>query len=250
MQLTFTRPIVFFDLETTGTDVQKDRIVQISLIKLYPDKKEETLSYLINPEMSIPVGATAIHGISNADVKDEPNFKIRSNEIFIFLKGCDIGGYNIHNFDLPLLRNEFIRAGINYEIEGISIIDSMVIYKKKERRDLTAAYKFYCNKNLENAHNAEADIRATMEVFLAQVEKYNDIGSNLEEISAFSSFNDSRPADINGKFLYNKNNELIFNFGSHKGERVIDNADYAKWMLTRDFPADTVALIKKIFGLP
>ncbi len=250
MQLTLTRPIVFFDLETTGTDVQKDRIVQISLIKLYPDKKEETLSFLINPEMPIPTGATAIHGISNDDVKDEPNFKIRSNEILSFITGCDIGGFNIHNFDLPLIRNEFIRVGINYEIEGVSIIDAMVIFKKKERRDLTAAYKFYCNKNLENAHNAEADIRATMEVFLAQVEKYNDIGSNLEEIAAFSSFNDSRPADINGKFLYNKNNELIFNFGSHKGERVIDNEDYARWMLTRDFPENTKAIIRKLFEHP
>ncbi len=247
MQLTLSRPIVFFDLETTGTDVQKDRIVQISLIKLYPDKKEETLSFLVNPEMPIPVGATAIHGISNEDVKNEPNFNLRSKEIYNFIEGCDIGGFNIHNFDLPLLRNEFIRAGINYAIEGISIIDSMVIYKKKERRDLTAAYKFYCNKDLENAHNAEADIRATMEVFLSQVEMYNDMGRSLKEIASFSSFSDSRSADINGKFLYDKNNELIFNFGSHKGERVIDNADYARWMLGRDFPEDTKALIKKLF---
>ncbi len=250
MKLTLNRPIVFFDLETTGTDVQKDRVVQISLIKLYPDNKEETLSFLINPGIPIPAGATAIHGITNEDVKNEPDFIMRSKEIYAFMEGCDIGGFNIHKFDLPLIRNEFYRAGIDYKIDGISIIDSMVIYKKKERRDLTAAYKFYCNKNLENAHNAEADIRATIDVFLAQVEMYNDIGGSLEEISSYSTFNESRPADINGKLLYNKANELIFNFGAHNGERVIDNADYARWMLGRDFPEDTKALIKKLFEHP
>ncbi len=250
MPLTLTRPIVFFDLETTGIDVQKDRIVQISLIKIYPDKREEVLTYLINPGMPIPAGATAIHGITNEDVKDMPNFKMHSQELYSFIEGCDIGGFNIHKFDLPLLRNEFYRVGINYNIDGISIIDSMVIFKKKERRDLTAAYKFYCNKTLENAHNAEADIRATIEVFLSQVEKYSDIGNSLKEIASFSSFSENRTADINGKLLYNKDNELVFNFGKHFGERVIDRVDYAHWMLTSDFPEDTKELIKKLFEHP
>ena len=245
MPLTLTRSLVFFDLETTGMDTLNDKIVQISLLKLFPDNTDQVLTLLINPGMHIPAEVTAIHGITDKDVKDQPNFQALSNEIFEFLNGCDIAGFNIHNFDLPLLRMEFSRVGINYKINDISIIDAMVIFKKKERRDLRAALRFYCNQELEGAHNAENDIRATKEVLFAQVERYNEIGNNVQSLSDFSQYSTNRFADITGKLIYNANNDLLFNFGKHRFEKVIDNTDYAKWMLNSDFPEDTKTLLRE-----
>ena len=247
MPLTLARPIVFFDLETTGTDVQNDRIVQISLLKLHPANKEEILTLLVNPGIPIPAEASVVHGITDDDVKDEPNFQARSQEIFNFLNGCDISGFNIHKFDLPLLRFEFNRVGINYQIADIKVLDPMVIFMKKEPRDLTAAYRFYCNQELEGAHDAENDIRATKDIFLAQIERYDDIGENLEEIAAFSTYNPNRPADITGKLLYNEEGNLIFNFGKHSGALVTDHLDYARWMVEKgSFAEDTKEILRPL----
>lgn len=244
MPLELSRPLVFFDLETTGTKVEADRIVQISLLKLFPNGNEEVSTHLVNPGISIPHEATAIHGISDADVQNSPTFQDLSNTIYDFLINCDVAGYNIRGFDLPLLRFEFYRIGINYDVSNIQVVDAMIIFKKKEKRDLSAAYKFYCNRELEGAHDAEIDIRATKEVLLSQVDKYDDIGTNLEEIATYSQYEPYQFADISGKLRYNENGELIFAFGNHLGERVVDNLDYVNWMETREFPIDTMAMIR------
>lgn len=249
MPLELERPIVFFDLETTGTDVQNDRIVQISLLKLFPDQREEVITHLINPGIPIPPEATEVHGITDEDVLNEPPFEERANVIYEFLRECDIGGFNIHRFDLPLLRIELNRVGINYVIGDVLVVDPMVIFMKKEPRDLTTAYRKYCGQELEGAHDAEVDIRATKDVFLGQIEYYDDLGNNLSEIAAFSTFSTNRIADITGKLIYNENNELLFNFGMHNGARVIDNPDYARWMLGRDFPDDTKELLRTVLNI-
>ncbi len=246
MPLYLKRPLVFFDLETTGIDIAADKIVQISLLKLFHDNNEQVLTLLINPGMHIPAEASAVHGITDDDVRNQPNFQTLSNKIYAFLEGCDICGFNIHSFDLPLLRMEFSRLGIIYPANDISIIDAMVIFKKKERRDLTAAYRFYCNQELKGAHDAENDIRATKEVLLAQVERYNDIGRDVKALADFSKFSSNRFADITGKLIYNGNNELLFNFGKHRFQKVLDNKDYANWVLNSDFPEDTKTLIREV----
>lgn len=246
MSLTLTRPIVFFDLETTGFSFENDRIVQIALLKIYPDGKEEMLNILINPGMPIPPSSTEIHGVTDDDVKDKPRFKKVAEQILDFIFSCDIGGFNINKFDLPFLRFEFQRAGIIYDVSNVNIVDPQIIYHKKEPRNLTAAYKDYCGKELDGAHNAEVDIRATSEVFFAQVKKYDDIGNTISEISSFSQYGDTRPADISGKLLYDKEGDLIFNFGKNKGIKVIDDLDYARWMVNKDFPEDTIELLRQI----
>lgn len=246
MTLQLNRPIVFFDLETTGTKVDTDRIVQISLLKYNPDGTEEIKTLLVNPGIPIPKQAADVHGITDEMVKDAPTFAQLADEIYNYIKDCDLSGFNIHIFDLPLLRFEFARVGKEIPISEINVIDPLVIFKKKEPRDLTAAYKYYCNKDLEGAHDAEADIIATKEVFFAQVEKYNDIGGNIEEIASYSDYRELRPADIAGKLLYDTDNKLIFSFGKHKGKFVTDHLDYAEWMIGADFPEDTKNLLRQL----
>jgi DNA polymerase-3 subunit epsilon len=246
MSLTLTRPLVFFDCETTGTDITNDRIVEISLVKLHPDNREEVNTFRINPGIPIPLEATAIHGIKDEDVKDKPTFSELSEISLGILSNSDLCGYNLLKFDFPLLKMEFARNNIEFNTLGINLIDPMLIFMKNEPRDLSAALQFYCNENLKNAHSAEADILATKKILLAQIEKYPDVPNSVPELSAYSTEGQRRYADITGKLIYNRNNEIVFGFGKHKGERVIDNADYAGWVLTSDFPEDTKAIIRSL----
>lgn len=249
MQLTLQRSLVFFDLETTGTDVANDRIVEISLLKLFPDGQEEIKTFLINPGIRIPSEATAIHGISDEDVKDKPSFSDLAEILLGILSNSDLCGYNLLKFDFPLLRMEFARNKIEFNTVGINLIDPMRIFMKNEPRDLTAALKFYCNEDLTAAHSAEADTVATKKILLAQIKKYEDVPGTVSELSAYSTEGQKRFADITGKLSYNEQNEIVFSFGKHKGERVIDNADYAGWVLGADFPDDTKAIIRQLLNI-
>lgn len=249
MPLILTRPLVFFDLETTGTDVSNDRIVEISIVKLFVDGHEEIFTQRLNPGMHISEGATAVHGITDADVADCPSFTAIANEILNRITNSDLCGYNLIRFDFPLLRMEFFRNNIEFNIDGINLIDPMKIFMMKEPRNLTAALQFYCNRNLADAHSAEADTIATKDVLLAQIARYDDVPNTVTELSALSLQGVTRFADITGKLVYNENNEIIFNFGAHRGQRVIDNLDYVIWMIGANFPADTVAILRRLHDI-
>lgn len=249
MPLILSRPLVFFDLETTGTDTSKDRIVEISLVKLFPDGKEEINTFLVNPGIPIPAEASAVHGITNEDVKDKPSFSQFAPTLLEILANSDLCGYNLVKFDFPLLRMEFARNHIDFNIIGVNIIDPMRIFMKNEPRDLTAALKFYCNENLENAHSAEADTIAAKKILLAQIEKYADVPNTVSELSTYSLEGTKRSADISGKLVYNENNEIVYAFGKNKGRKVVDERDYAQWMLDSDFPTDTKLLIRHLLSL-
>lgn len=246
MPLSLDRPIVFFDLETTGTDVANDRIIEISLLKLFPDNREELKTFRVNPGIPIPEEATAIHGITDADVADKPSFSTLAPALLKIFSGSDFCGYNLIKFDFPLLRMEFARNNIPFNTLGINLIDPMRIFMKNEPRDLTAAFKFYCNENLEQAHSAEADTIAAKKILLAQIEKYADVPRTVSELSAYSTEGQKRYADITGKLFYNEQNEIVFGFGKHKGEKVIDNTDYCGWVLGADFPEDTKRIIRQL----
>jgi len=249
MPLIVNRPLVFFDLETTGTDIANDRIVEISLLKLFPGGSEDIKTFRINPGIPIPAEATAVHGISDEDVKDKLSFSALSEILIGILSNSDLCGYNLLKFDFPLLRMEFSRNNIEFNTLDIKLIDPMRIFMKNEPRDLTAALKFYCNEDLTEAHSAEADTIATKKILLAQIERYEDVPNSITELSAYSIEGQNRYADITGKLMYNDNNEIVFSFGKHKGERVIDNADYAGWVLGADFPEDTKAILRRLLNI-
>ncbi len=248
MQLELKKPIVFFDLETTGINVTNDRIVEISLVKILPNGKEEKKTMRINPTIPISEEATSIHGISNKDVKDEPTFTDVAKNIAKYIEGCDLAGFNSNRFDIPMLAEEFLRADVDIDLKKNKFVDVQVIFHKMEQRTLSAAYKFYCNKNLENAHSAEADTIATYEVLKAQIEKYSNLENDIEFLSKFSSHNNN--VDFAGRIIYNENNEEVFNFGKHKGETVekvfeIDSGYYG-WILKSDFPLYTKKVLTAI----
>ncbi len=245
MNLPLTRPIVFLDLETTGKDFVADRIVQISVLKIHPDSSEESRTRLINPGKPIPREATAIHGITDEDVRDQPRFRDIARSLFEFLAGCDIAGYNSNAFDIPFLAEEFARCGMEFPQEGTRLIDVCTIFKRKEERTLSAAYRFYCGKTLENAHSAEADVRATYEVFRAQLARYPDIGSlSLDELHTYCTRPDT--VDYARHLIRNDKGEIVFNFGKHKGELVTQHLDYVQWMLESEFPEATKMILRKI----
>lgn len=248
MKLLLTRPIVFCDLETTGTDFVTDRIVQISVLKVFPDSAEESRTRLINPGIPIPREATAVHGISDEDVRHQPCFRDVARSLYEFLSSCDIAGYNSNAFDIPFLAEEFARCGIEFPQQGTRLIDVCTIFKRKEERTLTAAYKFYCGKSLENAHNAEADVRATYEVFKRQRERYDDIGSfSLDELHAYCLRGDT--VDYARNLVRNEKGEIVFNFGKHKGEPITQHLDYVRWMLESDFPQATKLILRKVLDV-
>ncbi len=248
MELNLKKPIVFFDLETTGVDVANDRIVEISLHKVMPDGKEETKTMRINPEMPIPPQSTEIHGISDDDVKDEPTFNIVAKDVAKFIEGCDLAGYNSNKFDVPLLAEEFLRVGLDVDLKKHRLIDVQVIFHKMEQRTLSAAYKFYCEKNLDNAHSAEADTIATYEILKAQIDRYTELNNDVEELSKFSSHN--KNADFAGRIVYNDKGEEVFNFGKYKGQTVDSvlekDQGYFSWMLNSDFPLYTKKVLTAI----
>ena len=249
MKLKLKRPIAFFDLETTGVNVTKDRIIQIYILKIHPDGEEEGLGYLINPEQPISKEVTQLTGISNEDVKDAPTFRDVAQEIYDFIKDCDLAGFNSNRFDIPLLTEEFLRAGINFDPADRNMVDVQVIFHKMEKRDLSAAYKFYVGKELTDAHSAEADTRATYEILKKQLEKYADqLENDIEKLSQFSTYdNVGRKADLAGYIVYNENGEPVINFGKFKGQRVVDvfekEPGYFDWIMRSDFPLYT----KKVF---
>jgi DNA polymerase III subunit epsilon len=248
MELSLKKPIVFFDLETTGIDVVKDRIVEISLLKVSPDGKEETKTMRINPEMPIPPHVTEIHGISDEDVKNEPTFNTVAKDVAKYIEGCDLAGYNSNKFDIPLLAEEFLRVGVDFDMKKSRFVDVQVIFHKMEQRTLSAAYKFYCEKNLDNAHSAEADTKATYEILKAQIDRYNDITNDVEELSKVSSHN--KNADFAGRIIFNDKDQEVFNFGKYKGQTVESvlekDQGYFSWMLNSDFPLYTKKVLTAI----
>ncbi len=248
MKLNLKRPIVFFDLETTGTDVVKDRIVEISLLKIHPNGNEESKTLKINPQMPIPAHSTEIHGIRDEDVKDCPKFQDVAKDLAAFIQSCDIAGYNSNRFDVPLLAEEFLRADVDFDIKRHLQVDVQVIFHKMEQRTLSAAYRFYCNKTLDDAHSAEADTRATYEVLKAQLDRYNELENNIDFLAKFSK--QSEFVDFAGRFVYDDAGVEVFNFGKHKGKSVVEvfkkEPGYYKWMMKADFPLYTKKVITAI----
>ncbi len=248
MELKLRRPIAFLDLETTGLNVSTDRIVEISVLKISPGLKEEWMSTRINPEMPIPPKSTSIHGISDKDVADAPTFKVIAKTLTAFLEGCDLAGYNAIKFDLPVLAEEFLRVGIDFSFRKRRYVDVQVIYHKKEQRTLSAAYQFYCRKELSEAHSSKADTAATFEVLKAQLDRYNDLENDVEKLAEFSSFNNI--VDFAGRIILNDKGVEIFNFGKHKGKPVEtvfkEEPSYYSWMMNGDFPLYTKKVLTEI----
>ena len=249
MQLNLKRPLIFFDLETTGVDAAKDRIVEISMVKVAPDGTREVKTRRLNPQMPIPPQATQVHGITDEDVKDCPTFAMIAKSLAAYVKGCDIAGFNSNKFDIPVLAEEFLRAGVDADLKRCKFVDVQTIFHKMEQRTLSAAYKFYCDKDLENAHSAEADIMATYEVLMAQLDRYPDrLQNDIDFLSEFSE--QARCADYAGKIVYNEQDEEVFAFGKHKGLRVCDvfesEPSYYSWIMNGDFPLYTKKVATEI----
>lgn len=249
MKLNLKNPLVFFDLETTGTNINTDRIVEICYLKVYPNGNEESKTMRINPGMHIPEASSAIHGIYDADVADCPTFKEVAKDIARDLEGADIAGFNSNRFDVPVLVEEFLRAGIDIDLTRRKFIDVQVIYHKLEQRTLSAAYKFYCGKNLEDAHTAEADTRATYEVLKAQLDLYPDVLENdINFLSEYSSYN--KNVDFAGRIVYDDKGVEVFNFGKYKGMPVSEvlqrDPGYYGWVLNGDFTLNTKNVLTKI----
>lgn len=248
MNLKLTKPIVFFDLETTGVNIATDRIVEISILKVFPNGNKESKTWLVNPEVEIPQGAADVHGITNEKVVTEPTFKELAGKVSEMIAGCDLAGFNSNRFDIPLLAEELMRAGIDFDMQERKAIDVQVIFHKKEQRTLSAGYQFYCGKELEGAHGAEADTNATYEILLAQVDKYEDIGNSVNALSEYSTH--GKRADFAGFILMNEENQEIFSFGKYKSRTVEEvlneNPGYYNWIQNADFPLYTKKVLKQI----
>jgi DNA polymerase-3 subunit epsilon len=248
MKLKLRNPLIFFDLETTGISISNDRIVEISYLKIYPNGDEESKTIKVNPAIPISKEATEIHGITDEDVKDAPTFNEVAKTLAKTMEGCDLAGYNSNKFDIPLLAEEFIRAEVDIDLKKRKFVDVQVIFHKKEQRTLSAAYKFYCNKELEHAHSAEFDTRATYEILQAQFQKYPDLPDEIDKLAEYSSHN--RNVDFAGRIVYDEQGEEIFNFGKYKGQKVEDvfNNDpaYYSWMMNSDFPIYTKKILTSI----
>ena len=249
MKLNLKNPLVFFDLETTGTNINTDRIVEICYLKIYPNGNEEAKTMRINPEMHIPEASSAVHGIYDADVADCPTFKEVAKDIAKDIEGADIAGFNSNRFDVPVLVEEFLRAGIDIDLTKRKFVDVQVIYHKLEQRTLSAAYKFYCGKNLEDAHTAEADTRATYEVLKAQLDKYPDVLENdVNFLSEYSSY--SKNVDFAGRIIFDDNGVEVFNFGKYKGIPVAEvlqrDLGYYGWIMNGDCTLNTKNVLTKI----
>ncbi len=248
MPLNLTKPLCFFDLETTGINITNDRIVEISILKVYPNGNKESKTWLVNPEMPIPAEVSAIHGITDDKVANEPTFKQLATEINNMIKDADLAGFNSNRFDIPLLAEEMLRADMDFDMKSRLSIDVQTIFHKMEQRTLSAAYKFYCDKTLENAHTAAADTLATYEVLEAQVERYEDLENNAKFLAEFSSR--KRFADFAGFIAFNKEGQEVFSFGKHKGKLVTDVLEtepgYFGWLLNADFPLYTKKVLTAI----
>ena len=248
MQLNLRNPLVFFDLETTGIDIAKDRIVEISMVKVMPNGEEIVKTRRINPGMPIPPESTAIHGITDEDVKDCPKFKEIAKSLAAQIEGCDLAGFNSNRFDIPMLAEEFLRAGVDVDLNRRKFIDVQTIFHKMEQRNLTAAYKFYCNKDLANAHSAEADTMATYEVLKAQLDRYPELENDVNFLSKYSSFTNN--VDFAGRMVYNEKGQEVINFGKYKGRLVEEvlksDPSYYAWIMKGDFPLNTKKMLTEI----
>jgi len=262
MKLNLKRPLAFFDLETTGTNIGVDRIVEISVIKLNPDGSEDVKTWKINPEIPIALESSLIHGIYEEHIVDAPTFKTAAAEIADFIGDSDLAGYNSNKFDIPMLMEEFLRVSHPFDIEQRNFVDVQNIFHQMEQRTLRAAYQFYCGKDIVNAHSAEADTRATMEVLLAQVARYEGVEyedkkgnkstpvvNDVEALHKFTNLN--KPVDFAGRMVYNDAGEELFNFGKHKGKKVEDvfkaEPSYYAWMMQGDFPLYTKRKLEQIY---
>ena len=248
MQLNLRNPLVFFDLETTGIDIAKDRIVEISMVKVMPNGEEIVKTRRINPGMPIPPESTAIHGITDEDVKDCPKFKEIAKSLAAQIEGCDLAGFNSNRFDIPMLAEEFLRAGVDVDLNRRKFIDVQTIFHKMEQRNLTAAYKFYCNKDLANAHSAEADTMATYEVLKAQLDRSPELENDVNFLSKYSSFTNN--VDFAGRMVYNEKGQEVINFGKYKGRLVEEvlksDPSYYAWIMNGDFPLNTKKMLTEI----
>ena len=248
MQLKLKNPLVFFDLETTGTNIVSDRIVEISYLKISPNGMEESKTMRINPGCPIPAESSAIHGIYDQDVANAPVFKAVAKNIAKDIEGCDLAGYNSNRFDIPLLAEEFLRADVDIDLMKRKFVDVQVVFHKMEQRTLSAAYKFYCDKDLDNAHSAEADTRATYEVLMAQLDRYPELKNEIAFLSGFTTQNNN--ADFAGRIIYNEKGEEIINFGKYKGQKVTDilknDTGYYGWMMNSDFALHTKKMLTNI----
>lgn len=248
MELNLTKPICFFDLETTGVEVAKDRIVEISILKVFPNGNRESHTWLVNPEMPIPPESSAIHGITDEKVASEPTFKELSKTIYNMIKDSDLGGYNSDRFDIPLLAEEMLRAGVDFDLGNRVTVDVQTIFHKMEKRTLEAAYKFYCDKTLVDAHSAEADTIATYEVLKAQLDRYEELENDMKFLGEFTKR--KRNADFAGFIAYDEEEREVFAFGKHKGkfvEQVLDEEPgYFGWMLNADFPLYTKKVLTAV----
>lgn len=249
MEIKLSRPLVFFDIESTGLDVSRDRIIEISVVKLFPDGHTEVKTRRINPQMPIPAESTAIHHITDEDVKDCPTFKQYAKSLATWMEGCDLAGYNSLKFDIPMLAEEFERCGVDFDFTKRKLIDVQNIFHKMEERTLSAAYKFYCQKNLEDAHSAEADTVATMEILKAQLDRYNGtLENDVEKLAEFST--KTRNMDLAGRIVLNEAGKPVFNFGKHRGRLVVDVLEkepgYYSWMEQGDFTLNTKRVLTQI----
>lgn len=248
--LQLTRPIAFIDLETTGVSLSTDRIVEIAIIKLLPEGGRQVKRKLINPQIAIPKASSDIHGITDEMVKDAPTFKVAANEIKMFIEGCDLGGYNSNRFDIPILMEEFLRSGIEVDLSKRKMVDVQHIFYTMEPRTLTAAYKFFCEKELTDAHSAEADVSATIDVFLAQLKKYDTLGSTIE--SVLGRIGEEKIVDYARRFSFDDKGVEVFNFGKYKGRSVAEilkaEPQYYDWMMRGDFPLHTKQKLTEIFN--
>ncbi|GHT35920.1 DNA polymerase III subunit epsilon [Bacteroidia bacterium] len=248
MQLNLRNPLIFFDLETTGINIVKDRIVQIAYVKVHPNGKEESKERLINPGMPIPPESTAIHHITDEMVKDCPTFREIAKSLAAQIEGCDLAGFNSNRFDIPMLAEEFLRADVDIDLNRRKFVDVQTIFHKKEQRTLVAAYKFYCDKDLVDAHSAQADTMATYEVLKAQLDRYPDLTNDINELSKYSSFTIN--VDFAGRMVYNEKNEEVINFGKYKGQLVTEvlknDPSYYNWIMNGDFTLNTKKMLTEI----
>lgn len=248
MNLKLHKPLCIFDLETTGLNISKDKIVEICILKVNPDASRESKTWLVNPEMPIPPHVSEVHGIYDKDVVDAPTFKEIAPQIMEMINGSDLGGFNSNRFDVPLLAEEMLRTGADFDLSKIKLVDAQTIFHKKEPRNLSAAYRFYCEKTLENAHSAEADVMATFEVLDAQVGKYDDIPNEIAGLSNFST--QRKSADLAGMIQFDGDGDEIFGFGKYKGEKITavlaKDKGYFGWIQNADFPLYTKKILTQI----
>ncbi len=251
MILELTKPLAFIDLETTGLKIGYDRIIEFSVLKFMPDGSRKTYTQRVNPEMEIHEEALKVHKISLEELQHEPTFAEVARQLVNFIDNSDLCGFNIMKFDLPMLIEEFMRVNVDFKLEGRKVIDAQHIFHKMEKRDLAAAYRFYCNKQIENQHSAEADIQATYEVLMAQVQKYKALKNNVDAIYEFLGKPLENMVDLANRLIKNSKGEVVFNFGKYKGQKVEDifekDPSYYSWMMNGDFPAYTKKKLTELY---